>query len=160
MQYSSSDSYWYLRAPNLHKEPVSRHSKGVHRSSKSQERPSIQNFYYSIFSEHGHPTPIFSKAIGCKATPEDSADVYTHKRIDVSSNSVFSESPNFMDFGLSPANTPYKLKSVIFPTTRVVKLTNRSVWIPPGHDIEEVTAEIVSGGKAYSDYVLKMSLKL
>ena len=49
-----------------------------------------------------------------------------------------------MDFGLSPANTPDKLNSVIVPTTRVIGLTNGSDWIWPRHDIEEVTAERVS----------------
>ena len=76
--------------------------------------------------EHGHPTPIFSKVIGRKTVHDKSADVYARKRMEFGSNSVVSESPNFMDFGLSPANTPDKLKYVIFPTTRFGILTKAS----------------------------------
>ena len=75
---------------------------------------------------HGHPTPIFIKVIGPKTVPDESADVYVRKRMDFWSNSVVAESPNFMDFRLSPANTTDKLKSVIGPTTRVKILTNGS----------------------------------
>ena len=74
--------------------------------------------------------------------------------------SVLSESPSFINFGLTPANTPDKLKSVIVPTTRVGRLTNGSNWLPPKHNIEEVTVEIVGKQKEYRDYILKMSLKL
>ena len=73
---------------------------------------------------HGHPTPIFSKAIGPKTVPKESTDVYACKRIEFASNSVVAEIPNFMDFRLSPANTTDKLKSVIGPNTRVERLKN------------------------------------
>ena len=71
------------------------------------------------------------------------------------SNYVVAESPNLMDFGLSLANTPDKIKSVIGPTTRVVRLTNGSSWLASGHDIEEVMVEKVSKAKAYIDYIFK-----
>ena len=73
--------------------------------------------------------------------------------MDFGSNSVVSESPNFMDFGLSPSNTPDKLKSVIVPTTRVGRLTNVSNWPRPRHDIKEDKAEKVSETKSYSKYI-------
>ena len=76
--------------------------------------------------EYGHLMPIFRKVIGSKTVPDESADVYVHKRMYFGINSVLSESPNFMDFGLSPANTPDKLESVIIPTTIVVMLKNGS----------------------------------
>ena len=98
----------------------------------------------NLFSpEHGHPTPIFSKVIGRKIVPDESADVYARKSMDFGSNSILSESPNFMNFGLSPANTPDKLNSVLSPTTRVESLTNGSYWILPRHDIEIIMLERV-----------------
>ena len=80
--------------------------------------------------------------------------------MDIGSNYVVSESPNFMDFGLSPVNTPNKLKYVIVPTTRVRRLTNGSDRLASRHDIEEVTVERGSEAKVYSHYIFKMSLKL
>ena len=74
--------------------------------------------------KHGHPTPIFSKVIGRKIVSNESADVNYFCEMYFRHNSVVSESQNFMDFGLSPANTPDKLKSVIVPTTRDGSLTN------------------------------------
>ena len=98
-----------------------------------------------FLAEHGHPTPIFSKVIGPKIVPNESADVYARKRMDFGSNSVVAESLNFMDFRLLPANTTDKLKSIIGRTTRVEMTTNGSNWIASRHDIEEVTLKRVSG---------------
>ena len=81
-------------------------------------------------------------------------------RVDFGSNYVVFESPNLMDFRLSTANTTGKLKSIIGPTTRVERLTNGSNWLASRHDIEKVMVEGVSKTKAYSDYIIKMSLKL
>ena len=81
---------------------------------------------------------IFIKVIGPKTVPEESSDAYARKRMDFGSNSVISESPNFMDFRLSPANTSDKLKSVISSTARVEMLTN-GYWLVYSHDIEEGT---------------------
>ena len=86
--------------------------------------------------KYGHPTPIFSKVISHKTVTDESADIYPCKRMDFGSNSVLYEGPNFMDFGLSPANTPDKLKSIIFLTTRVGRLNNGSYWIQSSHYLE------------------------
>ena len=99
---------------------------------------------YQLSPKHGHPTPIFSKVMFCKIFPDESANIYARKRMDFRSNYVVAKIPNFIDFGLSPANTPYKLKCIIFSTTKVGRLTNCSYWLLPMHDIEEVRAEIVS----------------
>ena len=62
-----------------------------------------------------------------------------------------------MDFGLSPANTTYKLKYIIIPTTKVERLTNGSIWLVSRHDIEEVILERVSEEKVHINYILKKS---
>ena len=69
---------------------------------KFRNSPPFKNFINSFYSKHGHPMLILGKLIGCKTF----SDVYVHKRMDFGSNSVIAEIPNFMDFGLSPTNTP------------------------------------------------------
>ena len=64
--------------------------------------------------------------------------------MDFRSNSVLSESTNFIDFELLPANTQDKIKSVIVPTTIVERLRDDSNWLWPTHNIEEVAVERVS----------------
>ena len=144
----------------MNKAPGYWQSKGVNLSLKSQEHHQFKTSINQFSPEHGHPTPIFSKVICCKTFPDKRSDVCARKRMDLMSISVLSESPSFMNFGLTPANTPDKLKSVIVPTTRVERLTNGSDWILTKHNIEEVTVERVGEAKAYRDYILKMSLKL
>ena len=71
------------------------------------------------------------------------------------SNSVLSETPKFLDFGLSPAHTMEKLKSVIGPATRAGGLTNNFDWLEYQHCIAEVTEGRVREIQAYSDYIKK-----
>ena len=110
--------------------------------------------------KHGHLMPILVRLWVRKTVANESAEVYARKRMYFGSNSVAYKSPNLMDFGLSTAKTPDKVKSIIFPTTRVGSLMNGSNWLPPRHDIEKVTVELVSEVKAYSKCRKKTSLKL
>ena len=73
--------------------------------------------------------------------------------MDFSSNSVVAKSPNFLDLGLSPANTTDKLKSVIGPATRVEVLMDISDWLVSWHGFEEVTVGRVGEAKLFSDYI-------
>ena len=68
---------------------------------------------------------------------------------------VLSENPKFVNFGLSPVNTTYKLRSVILPTTRVGRPKNGSKWLQSVHDIEEATSDRVIEKKASNHYNLK-----
>ena len=104
---------------------------------------------------HAHPTPVYRKAIGPITVPEESADIYMQKSLDIGSNSVVAKSPNFMDFRLSPANTTYKLKSIIVLTIRVKRLMNGPNLLVSGNVIGKITVEKVSEAKAFSDYILK-----
>ena len=103
--------------------------------------------------KQGNPTPIYRKAIGRKTVTDESADANSRCGMDLGRNSVVAKNPSFMYFGLSPANIPDKIKSVIVPTARVRRLTNVSNWLRPRHDIEEVTADRVRITKANSDYI-------
>ena len=71
------------------------------------------------------------------------------------SDTVLSENPNFMNFGLSPVNTTDKLGSVIAPTIRVGITTNFSDWLQPWHDIEETKADGVIETKSRNHYNFK-----
>ena len=71
------------------------------------------------------------------------------------SDTVLSESPNFMDFGLSSVNKMDELGSVFFHTNRSGTPMDSSNWLPPGHGISEATADRVSGTKAKNHYNFK-----
>ena len=73
--------------------------------------------------------------------------------MDFASNSVIVKTPNFMDLGLSPANTTDKLKSVFVPATRVEGFMDNSYWLASRHGCEEVTVGRVIEVKAFSDYI-------
>ena len=62
---------------------------------------------------------MFSKAIGVETVPKESSDINSCSEMDIVSNYVIGESPNFLDLGLSPANTADKLKAVFAPAARV-----------------------------------------
>ena len=83
------------------------------------------------------------------------ADVNLCERMNFASNSIFGETPKFVDLGLSPAHTTDKLKSVIGPATRAESWLDHSNWLGARHRIAEVTADRVSEAKAYSDYIKK-----
>ena len=58
-----------------------------------------------------------------------------------------------MDFGLSPAHTPDKLKSAFDPATRSGVLADQSDWIAYRHHIAEVVEVRVRKVQSYSDYI-------
>ena len=76
------------------------------------------------------------------------------------SDTVLSESPNFMNFGLSYVKTTDKIGSVFVPTTRVGRTTNVSNWILPGHDISKATTDRVSKTNTNNHYTFKSELRL
>ena len=81
------------------------------------------------------------------------ADVNPREKMNFASNSIFVENPKFVDLGLSPAHTAYKLKSIFAPTTRAGGLTDSSDGIMSRHHIAEITTDRVSEAKAYSDNI-------
>ena len=78
---------------------------------------------------------------------------YSCTRMNFVSNSVLSETPKFMDLGMSPAHTTDKLKSVIGPTTIYRSLMDHSKWLASRHIIAGVTEGRVIEVQAYSDYI-------
>ena len=81
------------------------------------------------------------------------ADVNPCDRVNFAINSVFGESPNLMDLGLSPTHTADKLKSISVPATRAEVLTYNSDGLTYSHGSAKVTADRASEEKAYSNYI-------
>ena len=88
-----------------------------------------------FFAEDRGPTPIFSKVVGWKFTEDSSSDVNSRCGVNFGSDTVFTQNPNFVNFGLASINTTDKLESFSVPTTRVGGPNNSSNWIRNGHDI-------------------------
>ena len=97
-----------------------------------------------FFDKHRDPTPVISKVVGCKITDNSIADVNSLCQMNLRSDTVFTQNPNFVNFGLATVNTTDKLGSISVPTTRVRRIKNGSNWIRHGNDIDEVTADKVS----------------
>ena len=94
---------------------------------------------------HRDPTPSWSKIISSKRFTNESDDVYAHGRMTFRSDTVLSESPNFMNFGLSSVNTTNELWSGFITTTRIGRPAYGSNLLPPGHNIIEATLDRWSG---------------
>ena len=109
-------------------------------------------FIYVFPAKHRDPMTVWSKVIGSKAFTNESADVYARSHMNFGSDTVLSESPNFMNFGLSSVNTMDEIGSVFVPTTRDRIPTNGSNWLLPGHDISEATADIMRKTKTKNHY--------
>ena len=94
------------------------------------------------------PTPSSSKVIVSKTFINKIANVYASSRMNFGSDTVLSESPNFVDFELSSVNTTDDLRSVFFPNTIIGMPIDVFNWLPSGHEMSEVTADRVSGTNA------------
>ena len=105
-----------------------------------------------IPADHRDPTPSWRKIIGSEKITNESADVYAHGRMKFGSDTFLSESPNFVDFGLSSVNTTDKIGSVSIPTVRIGRPKDGSNWLPPGNNTSEATADRVSRTKAKNHY--------
>ena len=115
----------------------------------------LNNSINIIPAKHRDPKPSWSKVIGSKKITNEGADIYARGRTNFRSDTVLSESPNFMDFRLPSVNTTDELGSIFSPTTRIGRPADGSNWFPPGRDISEATADRVSETKAKNHYNLK-----
>ena len=112
---------------------------------------------FSAVNEHS--MSYFSGISGVETVSAEVADINPRERINYASNSVFGETPKFVDLGLSPAHTADKLKSIFFPATRVGGLTDNSDGLTSSHSIAKVTADRANEAKAYSDYIKNSEFK-
>ena len=128
-------------------------------TQKARNAKSLDNSINIIPAKHRDPTPSWSKVIGSKKFINESADVYARGWMNFGSDTILYKSPNFIDFGLSPVNTTDELGYLFVPTKRIRRPTDGSNWLPPGHDISEVTAYRVSRTKAKNHYNFKIEFE-
>ena len=95
--------------------------------------------------KHRDPAPTLSKIIGSKFSNQSSANIYLLCWMNLTRDTILTESPNFMYLGLSSVHTTDELGSVFIPTTRSSLPTYGSNWLPFVHRISEATEDIVSG---------------
>ena len=74
------------------------------------------------------------------------------QRIDLTRDAFITESPNFMNLGLSSNHTSDEFGSIFIPTTIIRRPTYGSNWLLPGHHICEVTADRVSRTRPEQNY--------
>ena len=106
---------------------------------------------FSAVNEHSKS--YLSGLICVETVSTEIADVNPRERMIFASNSVFGETPKFMDLGLSPSHTRDKCKSVIGPTTRAEGWLDHSYWLLSWNRIAEVIEERVVEAKSYGDYI-------
>ena len=99
-------------------------------------------------AKNGDSTPIFSKVIGRELSYNSSPDIYSLCRVDLTSNSVGTEAPDFMHLGLPAVNTSDELRSFDTPGTIFGRPMDESNWSAPGHVFGEVTAVGMSGTRS------------
>ena len=108
-----------------------------------------------IYAEHMEPAPTWSKATVRKFSDKSSSDVYSRCWMKLMHDAVLTESPNFINLGLSYVHTLDELISVFITITRIVRLTDGPNWLPTGHIIGEVTADRVSRMRSEQNYSAK-----
>ena len=100
-----------------------------------------------------HSTSYFSGVSGVETVFAEVVKVNPRERMKFASNSVFSETPKFVDVVLLPTHTADKLKSIFTPATRAGGLADKSDGLTFSHGIAEVKVNRVSETKAYSEYI-------
>ena len=81
-----------------------------------------QKFDTSIdwnLAKNGDSAPIFIKVIGQELSHGSSADIYSHCRVDLTSNAVGTQEPDFMHLGLPAVNSLDELNPSDNTATRV-----------------------------------------
>ena len=113
----------------------------IHGSTGSMEIRDTQNFDTSIngnLAENGDSTPIFRKVIVQELFQDSSAGIYLCCRVDLASNAVGTEAPDFMYLGILAINASDELRSFGTPATRVGRPMDGSNWYAPVHVLERL----------------------
>ena len=108
-----------------------------------------------IYAKHRGPVPTWIKVTCRKFSNKSSADVYSCFWMNLTRDSVLTESPNFMNLGLLSVHTLDELEYVFTPNNRIGRPTDGSNWPPPGHSIGEVKEDRVSRTGSEQNYNTK-----
>ena len=103
---------------------------------------------------------ILSKEIGHKLSDSSSDDLYLLCRMNLASDVVQTEVPQFMDLGLPDINTFHKSGVLGTSATRISRPTDGSHLSAPYHVFGEETAAGISAAKSYHDYNYKTDFEI
>ena len=81
-------------------------------------------------------------------------DINARCGMNIESDAIITQNSNFVNFSLASVNTADKLGYVSVSTTIVRRLTNISICLQHGNNIDEATADRVSETKTNSKYIL------
>ena len=98
---------------------------------------------------------ISSKVIGHKLSGGSSNDLYLRCRMKLPADVVQTQTPKFMDMGLSTFNTLDERGVLGTPATRIRRPMDGSHWSGPDHVFGEATAVVMSAAKSDHDYNYK-----
>ena len=115
----------------------------------------FENSINGIYTKHKNPAPTFSNVFSRKLSDESSANVSLHFHINLTCDAILIKSPNFMNMELLSVHTSDEPGSVFIPSTIIRRQKDRSNWLPPGHLIGEVIAEIMSRTRLEKNYCAK-----
>ena len=115
----------------------------------------LETFINIIYAKHRDPAPTWSKVISHKVSDESRSDVYLRCWMNLTHDAVFSESPNFVNLGLSSVHTLDELGSIFIPTTRIGRMADGYNWLTPVHCIGEATADRVIRTRSEQNYNTK-----
>ena len=87
----------------------------------------------SPFSNDGDSKSIFSNVIGRELSDSPRVDIYLRCWVDLMSNTVRTEAPNFMDLGIPAVNASDGFNAFGTPTNRIIRPLDGPHWPAPDH---------------------------
>ena len=103
---------------------------------------------------------IFSKVIGHKLSDSSSSDIYLLCRIKSAADTVQTQTPQFIDMGLSTINTLNESSGLRNPLIRIRRPTDGSDWSMPDHVFGEVIVVGISEAKSDHEYHYKTEFQI
>ena len=112
------------------------------------------------FTDNTNLTSIFSKVIGEKSSNGSIWYLYTRCRMNLAEDPVHTQTPQFIDLGLSKTNTLDEERGISTPDTRIRRTTDVSHCSAPNHIFGETTVVGVSESKSDYDYKYKTEFQI
>ena len=112
------------------------------------------------FSDDCNSTSIFSKVIGDKLSDGSRRDLYAHKSMNLAEDPVQTQTPQFVDMGLTTIDTLYEGSGISKPATIIRRSTDGAHWSTPNHIFDETIAVGVSEAKYDYGYNYKTEFQI
>ena len=99
------------------------------------------------FSNNRNLTSIFSKVICEKLSDGSIQYLHTRFRMNLAADTVQTQTPKFVDLGLSTIDALDEGSGIITPATRIGRYTNGSHWSAPNHIFgETISVGVIKAG--------------